>query len=96
MSLVGLFCDIPHLTTSDNKLFVEIRQTSTAASKKAVNGTCAKYYPSTAFFAERCICSLLSINYFAKQRLQNKKYAATRGIAAYFVCDVNLSCYEAQ
>ena len=84
MSLGSLFCDRPNLTPSNNKLFIEIRQTSTAASKKAVNGTYAKYYPSTAFFC-RALYLQPSIDKFHSEAMPSKqKYAATRVDSSIF------------
>ena len=50
--LGGLFCDAPHLTASDNKLFLVIRGRLRPLTKNAVNGTYVKVLPIDGIFAE--------------------------------------------
>ena len=53
----------PHLTPSNNKLFVVITGRLRPLTKNATNGTYVKYYPSVAFLPSVALGALLTTNF---------------------------------
>ena len=132
MSLVGFFCDAPHLTTSDNKLVVRCRRRSGGLCsdrfwwgeysggqrtrdkrEDAINCCPHPRFGLFGLFGLRPLfvlfVGLSFVSSSACQKVRNfawshgllvprssKNMLLSRGVAAYFVLVVSLSCYEAR